>query len=219
MVKALCFDQSTTNTGWAAGDENGSPKPGSNSPLYSGVIQTPKREEFGERLAFIYRQAMILVETHKPDIIGFEEPYFPHQGAGGGKPKYRKGGGQSEFIHQEPEEEGPKDGGSRFNPDMLKKLQMVKGIIITVAALRSLPVAPCHPSQWRVTFLGYGRKPQGEAEDYMKRAVKRRAEQLGHAPSGYDEADAIGILYHTLHGKQAMARTQGDLLSMAGSSL
>lgn len=216
-MKALCFDQATTATGWAVGDEHSSPRrdPGNNNRSFSGVIRAPKREEFGERLAFIYRQAMFLIDEHSPDIIGFEEPYFPHQGGGGGKPKFKGGKGAAPA---QADADGHEEK-SRFNPDMLKKLQMVKGIVITVAALRGLPVAPCTPAQWRVTFLGYGRKPDGEAEDFMKRQAKQRAHALGWEPGSFDEADAIGILYHTLHGKQAQARKQGDLLSMAGGGL
>lgn len=220
-MRALCFDQSTTATGWAYGDEHADPRPGSNSPFHSGVIKIPKRDEFGERLAFLHRAAEDLIDKFQPEIIGYEEPYFPHQGAGGGKPKERYKG-RSGFISPEMEaEEGDAEeaGKSRFNPDMLKKLQMVKGVIITLAALYSIPVAPCTPSQWRVTFLGYGRRPKGEADDFMKHAARRRARSLGHEATSFDECDAIGIHYHTLHGKQALGRMQGDLLGQIAGNL
>lgn len=217
MTSALSFDQSTTFTGWAFADENGDPRQGSNSPFHSGVIAAPKRDDMGERLAHIFREADKLIDRFEPDIIGYEEPYFPHQGAGGGKAKVKKGKGGG-FIPATAEEkaaqEAKADHGekSRFNPEMLKKLQMVKGVIITLAALRGIPTAPCTPSQWRKTFLGYGRAPQGEADDFMKRMARDQAKRLGHDSNSFDECDAIGIHYHTLHGPSALVRRQGDLL-------
>lgn len=219
-MKALTFDQAMSVTGWAVGDENSSPRPGESNRVYFGTIKAPKREDVGERLAHIWREATLLIEEHKPDIIGYEEPFFPIQGRGGPQQKQKfvpASGFLPAQIDQDQDHEG--GGGSRFNPEMLKQLQMVKGIIVTMAALRGIPVEPCTSSQWRVTVLGYGRKPKGESEDFMKKAVRRRMQALGFDVDSYDAADALGILYHTLHGKKAMERKQGDLLSMAGAKL
>lgn len=214
MTKALTFDQSITNTGWAFGDEHADPRPGSNSPFRSGVIKAPKRDELGERLAHIFRSADALIDNLQPDIIGYEEPYFPHQGAGGGKPKWKGGKPAESAVDAEAKQEFGER--TKFSPDMLKKLQMVKGVIITLAALRGIPVAGCTPSQWRKTFLGYGIAPKGEAADYMKHAVRAQAQRLGHDVSSFDECDAIGIHWHTLHGGEALKRKQGSFLDLMG---
>lgn len=221
-MKVLAFDQATSTTGWAIGTENSNPRANDRESRYHyGVIKAPKREEFGERLAYIWREITILVEGHQPELIAYEEPFFPIQGQGGAKQKqhFRPASGflPAEVSQDQGSEHGEK---SRFNPETLKQLQMVKGIIITFAALRGIPVAGCTPSQWRKTVLGYGRKPNNESDDYMKRAVKQHFQRLGFDVAGpHDVTDALGVLYHTLHGPEAAARKQGDLLSMARSTL
>ena len=71
MTRALCFDQATATTGWAFGFYP-------SSDLYDfGSIKSPKREHFGERLAHIHASIVKLVEKYEPDLIGFEEPFFP----------------------------------------------------------------------------------------------------------------------------------------------
>lgn len=225
MTRALTFDQATAATGWCFGTENSEirPKPGSNDSYRYGVIKTPKRDVTGERLAILWREALGLIEEFEPDIIGYEEPFFPMQGQGSFKQKQRYQPSRG-FLPGGaiPEADGEEDESPhRFNPETLKQLQMVKGLIITMAALKGVPAVGCTPSQWRATCLGYGRRPKGESEDYMKRAVRAHFLRLGFDIEGmpFDVSDAIGITWHTLHGKQAMERKQGDLLSMAGGLL
>ncbi len=222
-MKALAFDQATARTGWAVGDENTDPRAlraaQSNHALF-GTIKAPKREDFGERLAIIWREVNELIVQHEPEVIGYEEPFFPMQGRGGFKPKERytpAAGFLAPSIDANPE--GHDESSARFNPETLKQLQMVKGLIITTAALRGIPCFGCTPAQWRKTFLGYGRAPKGSSDDYMKQAVMRHCRSLGYEVTTSDPADAIGILHHLLHGPEASQRRQGDLLSMAGAKL
>lgn len=219
MTKALVFDQSMASSGWAFGTENSSPRGEGGDPFHFGVIKTPKRDDVGERLAILWRESYKLIERFEPDIIGYEEPFFPIQGRGGAKQKQkfvpRSGFLEAEIREDEEEEDGKGKGGNRFNPETLKQLQMVKGIIITQAALRGIPAFGCAPSAWRKTLLGFGRKPEGEDEQFMKRRVKKQLEMMGFQISGpNDISDALGILHHTLHGKDAAERKQGSLMDL-----
>lgn len=215
-MRVLSFDQATATTGWAFGNEDSTTRENSNNRYSFGTIKAPKRDEFGERLAAIWRAIHHLITTLQPDAIGYEEPYFPMQGAGGFKTKTAFKPAQGFLpaeVDQHQDEHAEK---ARFNPETLKQLQMVKGILITQAALHGIPVYGCTPSQWRVTVLGYGRAPKGAEGDYMKKAVLRKLQTMGFEVTSHDASDAIGILIHTLHGKQAAARKQGDLLDLAG---
>jgi Holliday junction resolvasome RuvABC endonuclease subunit len=217
-MKALAFDQATAKTGWAIGDERSDPR--QDRPALFGTIKAPKRDEFGERLAIIWREANALIVEHQPEIIAYEEPYFPFQGAGSGSHKPGHYTPASGFLGAEVSQ-SQDDAAERghTSPETLKQLQMVKGLIITIAALRGIPCYGAPPSTWRKTFLGYGRAPKGSDKDHMKHAVMRRCAALGYDVRSSDPADALGLLYHTLHGPEASARKQGDLLSMAGAGL
>lgn len=217
-MKALAFDQATAKTGWAIGDERSDPRQG--NPALFGTIRAPKREEFAERLAIIWREVNGLIVQHEPEIIAYEEPYFPYQGAGSGNGRPGAFTPASGFLNAEINQ-NQDDAAERghTSPETLKQLQMVKGLIITIAALRGIPCFGAPPSTWRKTFLGYGRAPKGSDKDHMKAAVMRRCHMLGYEVRSSDPADALGLLFHTLHGPEAMARKQGDLLSMAGGSL
>lgn len=219
MTKALCYDQATTVTGWCFGTEKSDPRPGNENSYQHGLVKVPKRDEFGERLAHLWRAIAGHIEKFEPDVIGYEEPFFPMQGAGGLKPKQAFQPATGFLPAHVDQEQGDEDGGSRFNPDMLKKLQMVKGVIITQAALRGIPVLGCTSSQWRATFIGMGRAPKGETQAFMKKAVLAHAQRLGFDVVDDNESDAIGICWHTLHGKEAAARSQGNLFDMARNGL
>lgn len=219
-MKVLAFDQATANTGYAIGTENSRPEFGAVDRFDFGVIKAPKREEFGERLYHIEVEAEKLIAKHKPDLIGYEEPFFPIQGAGSGKPTGQHFRPASGFLPAEisaDQDAAPEK--SRFNPETLKQLQMVKGLILLLGARHGIPVERCSPSQWRLTVLGYGRRPKDQAEDWMKKAVRDHFRARGFQVESFDAADALGILWHTLHGPEAMKRRQGDLLSMAGANL
>lgn len=216
-MKVLAFDQATATTGWAFGDENSSNREDTNNRYSFGTIKAPKRDDFGERLALIWRSIHQLITQLGPEMIAYEEPYFPMQGAGGFKQKqaFRPAQGflPAEVSQDQADDHGEK---SRFNPETLKQLQMVKGILITQAALHGIPVFGCTPSQWRVTVLGFGRAPKGADADYMKKTVMRKLQAMGFEVTSQDASDAIGILIHALHGKEAAARKQGSLLDLAG---
>lgn len=223
MTRALVFDQSMASSGWAFGTEHSTPRDDGNPDFAYGVIKTPKRDDVGERLAILWRESFKLIEKYDPEIIGYEEPFFPIQGRGGSKPKQKfvpRAGFLDAEIREEDAGVDEGKGGSRFNPEMLKQLQMVKGIIITQAALRGIPCIGCAASSWRKTVLGFGRKPEGESESFMKSRVKKHFQMLGFDVSGpHDVTDALGILQHTLHGKEAAERKQGSLMDLLKGSL
>lgn len=219
MTRVLAFDQSMSSTGWAMGSETSSTDATSSNPYHYGVIKTPKRDDVGERLAILWREAEGLIDRFDPELICVEEPYFPIQGRGGIKQKGRFVPAAG-FLSAEVSEEAEDKNGGQISAETLKQLQMVKGIIVTLAALKGIPTVSCTPSQWRKTVLGYGRKPKGESDKFMKVAVKRHFMMMGFNIKGPDDiSDALGILFHCLHGKEAMERKQGNLLDMARGSL
>lgn len=213
MLKALVFDQSTTVSGWASGtvDDVTSRK------CKSGTIRNPKREHLGERLAYLHVAAAKLIEEHQPDMIGVEEPFFPVNMS----PKVVPGGfvPASGFLNAEVRQEAAPVRGAAFNPDTIKALQMVKGTIITLAALYSLPCEVYAPASWRKTLLGIARAPKGSEDNIMKKLCRQRVKAMGYDTGSEDEAEAIGILVHALTGPEAAKRAQGDLLAMQVGNL
>ena len=110
-------------------------------------------------------------------------------------------------------------GSGQFNTKTISWLQKVEGVVM-LAAARKYRDLECYPSStWRMSFLGYARKPKGASADFMKRATIARVKLLGYNGVTNDEADAIGLLHHALHGEPAMLRRQGDLLAMAAKDL
>lgn len=211
-MNVLSFDQATSITGWAAGSET-TPRGGYDF----GTIRVPKRENFGERLAFLHGTIAKLIERYRPDMLAFEEPFFPVQRA---DTMRARGAGSRSMLPAEPEPEAVPGRGAAFNAETVKQLQMVKGTIITLAALYSIPAEGYTSSQWRVTLLGYGRVPKGMPDTFdMKREARKRVNALGYDVDVDDQAEAIGILMHALFGSQAAARAQGSLLSMVGGRL
>lgn len=183
-MRILCLDQAT-RTGWAFGIERSEIK------YLFGSFKMPKRDDPGERL-MIFRDGLVdLIETHKPDIVAFETPFFPV-------------GNTSEKA---------KDGkkGAVFNIKTTKFAMNLEGVLIETTARYGLPTEHFPSSSWRVTALGYGRLPQGSQDDF-KKLMKQRARSLGYAVTDDNEADAIGMLIHMLHGAPANLRAQGDLL-------
>ena len=189
-LRILTLDQSS-RTGWAFGVER------STEPYLFGSFRMPKRDDPGERLV-IFRDGLVdLIETHHPDLVAYETPFFPV-------------GGQAQ-----PNE---KTGGARFNVKTIKFLHNLEGVLIETTARHNLPTEHFPSSSWRVTALGFGRLPAGSQEDFKKLMIKR-AKALGYAVADDNEADAIGMLIHMLHGAPANARAQGDLLAMAADKL
>jgi Holliday junction resolvasome RuvABC endonuclease subunit len=175
--KILAVDQATA-TGWAVGD---------GGPITFGTIKMPKRPD-GERLMFLYMNLLRLIETHVPDQIVYETPFFPV-------------------------------GAAQFGTKVVSWLQKVAGVVQMAAATRAIGIEDYAPATWRVSFLGYGRKPKGTSEKYMKDQTLAKVRLLGFQAKNNDEADAIGLLHHALYGEPAMLRRQGDLLDMAAKDL
>lgn len=191
-MRILTLDQST-RTGWAFGIER------SQEPYLFGSFRMPKRDETGERLV-IFRDGLVgLIEANQPDLVAYETPFFPvgNQASAAGEP-------------------GKK--GARFNVNTIKLLHNLEGVLIETTARYSIPTEHFPSSSWRVTALGYGRLPAGSQEDFKKLMIKR-ARMLGYDVKDDNEADAIGMLMHMLHGGPAAKRAQGDLLSMEASKL
>lgn len=162
---------------------------GDGGPITFGTIKMPKRPD-GERLQFLYYHLMGLVEVHKPDQVVFETPFFPVGSAG-----------------------------AKFNTATVSWLAKVAGVVQMAAAAFAVPSEDYAPSTWRLSFLGYGRKPKGTSDKYMKDQTLAKVRLLGFQAKNTDEADAIGLLHHALYGEPAMLRRQGDLLEMAAKDL
>lgn len=186
-MRALTVDQAA-NSGWCAGSDK------SNEPFAFGSFRMPKRDVIGERLV-IFRDGLVdIIETHKPDVIAMETPYMP---MGQTKPRF----------------DGDKRAGnSTFNPKTIRFLANIEGILKEVAARYALELEEFPSSSWRVTALGFGRLPKGSTQDF-KKLMMARARALGYAVKNDNEADAIGMMLHLLHGPPASLRAQGDLLS------
>lgn len=195
LTRAFVIDQATT-TGWAFADE--AMLEARPCRVESGRFRMPKRDQFGERLSYFRTQFMERVEFYKPDLIAFEEPYWPAP-----ETKARKG---ADGVDLPPVQVSMK---------MLKFLQRLAGVVECTCADLGLPYEAYASSSWRVTALGFGRKPKGAKDNFMKKAMVAKARSLGLTPEDDNEADAIGILLHALCGPPANDRKQGDLLSMA----
>lgn len=192
-MRVLALDQST-RTGWAVGDER------SDAKYHFGSFRMPKRDDPGERLV-IFRDGLAeLIEKYHPDIAAYETPFFPV-------------GGESRPASPE---QKPKR--AAFNPKVIRFLLQLEGVLIETTARHSIPTEHFPSSSWRVTALGMGRLPAGAPEDF-KALMKKRARLLGYDVADDNEADAIGILIHMLHGGPAAKRAQGDLLAMESAKL
>ena len=238
-MKILSFDASTSITGWAFGSDH----PG----LISGSITPDKSQDLGGRLAFIFARVSMLIVELQPDLIVIEEPFFPVNRGWGAKKPAARGRPQAGLIprtadEMNEEEEAPQ-GGASFNPATIRALQKVVGAIEIAAgrgylqsedgarpwfpgvnlmegeSLVVVPIEFATPSQWRVTFFGYGRAPAADKSFDWKREAMKRARHYGYSPRTADEAEAIGIAFHGLFGKGASARKQASLLDMVGGGL
>lgn len=197
-MKALALDQSTV-TGWALGEDHSQEK------YLFGSFRMPKRDDNGERLV-IFRDGLVdLIETHKPDIIALETPFFPV--------------GEQAMRPEKPGTGKPRR--AAFNVKTIRFLLNLEGVLRETAARHDVPTEDYPSSSWRVTALGMGRLPPGAADAGMdfKKMMKQKARALGYDVRDDNEADAIGILLHCLHGAPAAQRAQGDLLSMAAGGL
>lgn len=201
-MKVLSLDSATT-TGFAVGDEHSF----QNRSVAFGSFRAPKREIAGERLLIFHDRLTDLVNTHAPEMIVWEAPYFPLSMVTGQKPQRNRFSNRSGLTQ---EKDGP-----QFNVNTIIFLHNLAGVIQLVAAKQSLPVESYSSSQWRPTILG-GPVPR---DIDKKRAVRMRAKALGFNVERDDESDAIGILMHALHGPPAALRAQGDLLQQAVANL
>lgn len=214
-MRVLALDQATT-TGWAFGDNHSF----ETRTVESGVFKMPKRQILGERLQFFADGLSERVAFYKPELIAYEEPYWPPPGGPGGTVTIGRvismlAGQRSkgELIGILKKIAKDEHGSPTVSAEVLQFLQMVKGILVETACRLKLPVEGYRTQSWRKTALGHGRVEE------PKKAMKLRAAQLGYPTESEDEADAIGILLHALHGEPASKRAQGDLLEMAGADL
>lgn len=183
-MRILTLDQSA-RTGFAIGDER------SDAKYIFGSFRMPKRDDPGERL-MIFRDGLVeLLEKYKPDVAAYETPFFPI----GNTAAKEKAGGK----------------GARFSVKTIKFLHNLEGVLIECTARAGIPTEHFPSSSWRVTALGYGRLPAGADTDF-KKLMMAQARRLGYAVTDDNEADAIGMLIHMLHGAPANARAQMDLL-------
>lgn len=159
----------------------------------------PKRDVLGERLLIFHDTLTEIIGHYSPELIAYERPYFPQL-----KPPKAKVEGE--------EDDKPEFKISIHN---LIFLQKVEGIVELTATRLRLPYEDYASTSWRLTALKMGRAPRDAEPGFLKKAMVRRARQLGYDPKSEDEADAIGILMHALHGEPANKRAQGDLLAMA----
>lgn len=192
-MRILALDQAT-RTGYAFGVER------SDAPYIFGSFRMPKRDDNGERLV-IFRDGLIgLIEAYQPDLVAYEEVYSPVG------------------MHNAKPVEG-KDHRIKFNPATFGFLKNLEGVLIECTARHSIPTEHYPSSSWRSTALGMGRLPTGAPQGEFKRMMIRRAKALGYDVKDDNEADAIGILMHCLHGEPAAKRAQGDLLAMETTKL
>src|ERR1700744_1255280 len=132
-MRILAFDQSASNSGWAYGRTEDNP----HGSYEYGSIRTPQRDEFGERLAIIFDVGVKLIEKYPPELIAYEQPYFPQFATQGQyKPKQDGYVPATGFLPSEiGDAPAEQRSGNKVSLDVLCKLQMVKGTIITLAAL------------------------------------------------------------------------------------
>ena len=184
-MRILTLDQST-RTGWAFGVER------SQDRWSFGSFRMPKRDDNGERLVIFRDGLNEVIERYRPDIVGYETPFFPV-----GNTKEKQDGGSR---------------GARFSIVTTKFLHNLEGVLIEATARHSIPTEHYPSSSWRVTALGFGRRQPGSTENF-KQLMMKRCRALGYDVKDDNEADAIGLLLHLLHGAPAAARAQGDLLA------
>lgn len=151
-----------------------------------------KRPALGERLLMFHDTLTEIVEFYRKKepigLIAYELPYWPQPPKVGAPPP-------------------------KISAENLQFLQKVEGILQMTATRLKIPYEGYWPASWRVTALGMGFAPKGSPDGTLKKMMVQRAKALGFHVNSEDEADAIGILMHSLHGKPANARNQPDLLS------
>jgi crossover junction endodeoxyribonuclease RuvC len=71
-MRALGFDPGTATTGYGVVDSRGSRL----THVAHGVITTPSKWHFSDRLKFIFEEASRLLELFKPDAVAVERLFF-----------------------------------------------------------------------------------------------------------------------------------------------
>ena len=189
MARILTFDQSSSKTGWAFGMDR------SNERWLFGSFRVPKRDADGERLVIFRDDLIEKIEALKPDLVAYETPFSP--------------------VSTQGQEQGDR---ARFSIKVVRLLAKIEGVLEEACSRHDVPYESYASSTWRVTALGFGRLPKGSPDDF-KTLMKRRARALGYEVKDDNEADAIGLLMHALHGAPGVARSQDDLLERAVATL
>ena len=219
----LALDQAT-QSGFAVGTADSfdleKVAKGEATSVESGIFRMPKREVLAERLQWFRDGLFERIDFYKPDLISFEEPYWPPPPQLGGVSNLEE---RLEAALADTKKimiileavRAAKAKGPRIpiNNETLRFLQKVEAIVILAAADRNLPTEHYRSNTWRKTALGMGFAPHGSPLGELKRMMKAKAPKLvGYPVETEDEADAIGILYHAACGPAASARAQGNLL-------
>lgn len=186
-MKVMALDQASA-TGYAVGDGDSFER----RTVESGIFKMPKRPVLGERLVIFADTLTELIDHYHPELIAYETPYSP--------PPFNP-----KALNAKP---------NKVSIETLNMLQKIEAMLIYVATKKGLPYESYVSASWRVTALGMGRAPKGSPDGTLKKMMVARAKALGFKVESEDEADAIGILLHALHGKPASARAQADLLDM-----
>lgn len=222
-MRILALDQATM-TGWAVGDGRSLDPCARGEPatIDFGRFKMPKRSVQGERLHIFRASLAERVDYFKPELIAAEEPYWPPPGEAsdqtiiGGFMAAQDAIGRRDWraalaIFKNYSAKNTKR--PKTSSDVLQFLQRIYGVLEEFASDVGLPLETYRSPSWRKTALGHG------FPENPKKAMILRARNLGLKVEGDDDADAIGILIHALHGEPANARAQGDLLEMARASL
>ncbi len=190
-MRTLSLDPAT-QTGWCFGGDNSL----QDKDLEFGIFRMPKRPNMGERFVIFGDTLSELIAHYAPiQMIAFELPYDPPPPNPKHPPRIP------------------------YNRETDNFLQGVKAILLYIAAKHSIPVEGYRSQSWRITALGMGRAPKGAPAGEMKRMMIRKAKSLGFNVQTEDEADAIGVWLHAMHGDPANKRAQTDLLDNKGAAL
>lgn len=71
-MRVLGVDPGTIVLGYGIVDNKG----GRTTMIDCGIFSAPPHQPIGERLSFLYKNLLILIDSHKPDVLAVEQPFF-----------------------------------------------------------------------------------------------------------------------------------------------
>jgi len=169
--------------------------PGRVAPRH-GVLKLPAADDVfgnGAALALLYDHMAWVDRNFGLAGIGYEAFMAPT-------------GGQSD-----------KGKGFQTSPTTLKRLAGYIGVTEMCAAMMRVPAYEVNQSSWTRFWLGSF--PRGTKRAVRKQMSVKKAQSLGWAPHGDDDADALGQLHYLLEVKLGITvpwrtRIEGDLLEL-----